>query len=312
MGRPRGSSNLIELSQDGVFGNTYLLRLNGEETTKSAFKDSPLSFCASGHDGELDGSKRDFDTISTFSCFNITSNISHFEDIDKFGWFGGYVNWCRLSLCSRTYGLIQLGNRQPELAELDRPLKKVGEGSNQDVIASSISIYEHFKYLIGPASTAKLARMIETVTYSESLQEFLIELVLAQGWEEFFRRVGEVATGYIQSSQNPEAGISAGNAYAYMPFFEVRWTWLIMPLLLVLTSILFLICTVFQSRRKPYLFKNSIVASILYGLEGWRAGELQMTPGNRETERDLERRANNMKAKLVSDGDGNLRFVWER
>lgn len=221
LGNPRGRISPDNLSQDGVFGNTYQKLLNGGETRKSVLGNHPLSLCASGYDGRLNRSTQDFDIISPFTCFNSSAwAVGHVENIDNFGEFSGTLTWCRLKLVSRTYGWAYYSIGHNELSLTDYPLEKVGMGSHQDVIARERD--KDYKYLIGPASTAKLARMIEATLYSESLQEYLIELVAMQGWEELFERVGKVATGYIQSSQNPEAGNATGKPVNFLPFFEVR------------------------------------------------------------------------------------------
>jgi hypothetical protein len=86
---------------------------------------------------------------------------------------------------------------------------------------------------------------------------------------------------------------------------------------LVLSSILFLVLTALQSSRKPYLFKSSVLATTLYGLEGGKTDGLQTdglqtATADRETASGLAKLATGVQAVLVSNEDGALRFVRQR
>jgi hypothetical protein len=124
--------------------------------------------------------------------------------------------------------------------------------------------------------------------------------------------MGGVATDYMRSNGNEGVANQLGEVYDHVQFFEVQWGWLVVPLRLVLMSFGFLIGTAVYSSRKPYLFKSSILAALLYGLEGWQLTEIYTVAGGRETEADLVKIANGVKASLVSSDDREVRYVREQ
>jgi hypothetical protein len=87
-----------------------------------------------------------------------------------------------------------------------------------------------------------------------------------------------------------------------------------MPLSLVVASNVLLYVTIYRSRGKPYLYKNSILATLFHGLDGWETHELVATRtrgSRRETHRDMTRTSRGMVALLREDENGYLRLKRE-
>jgi hypothetical protein len=310
LGLPQGSSNSTDLSKDAVFGNTYL-SFNGTNWVTS-IKAWSMRYCASGYRRDFGGNNSAFDTIDTFTCIMTPLVIEGLQNLDTFGTFKANMTRCRLSLCAQEHKQVTIRNGSLTIGSLtEKPLAKVGANLYKDVVATADGVIGSFN--IGPKSTGKIAQMIETVVYSEDFKEFLTQVTTdgSHGsWEPAFRNISRVTTEYIRS---PAALTSRrlGIAYGPEPFFQVRWAWLVMPLVLVLMSVAFLTGTAVYSRRKPYLFKNSVLAALLYGLSGQDAARPH-TPSGRETDMDLAKLATDVKATLRSGGDGRLVVVREQ
>jgi hypothetical protein len=151
---------------------------------------------------------------------------------------------CRLSLCAQEYKQVSIRNGNLTIGFLtEKPLNKVGVDLYKDVVATADGLEGSF--IIGPISTGNLAQMIETVVYSKNFVEFLTQVTtdgLYGSWEPASRSISRVATEYIRS---PATGNyrRPGIAYGLEPFCQVRWAWLVMPLLQVLMSVAFLTST---------------------------------------------------------------------
>ena len=108
---------------------------------------------------------------------------------------------------------------------------------------------------------------------------------------------------------NSAAINNTSSAFGPDIFVAVRWAWLAYPLALLVYSTLFLTLTVFGSRRRSYLFKNSILAVLVHGLEGWNATDY---PGllmvAKETNKELKQALGPTKASLEENDDGLLKL----
>jgi hypothetical protein len=306
MGRPKESSpNSTTLSNDAVFGNTYLLT-NGSHFY-TAFRGSSLRFCTSSFN---DGSKAEFDTIDTFTCFETSFNPGEITKLDSFGQFKGNLTHCRLSVCAQEYHDVKVSNKTLKAETItEKPLQLSGNGSIQtDVQATTLDKMSSF--VIGSKRIGYLVGMIELVLFSADFREFMNELTVQDnaGWADVFERIGGVATEYIRVRDHSLPAGRLGGAYGLETFYKVVWPWVVMPLLMVSASILLLVATAVYSRHKRYLFKNSVLAGMRYGVQGWQPDQTNV---GRETYTDLARTAQGVRARLVSGKDGELRFVKE-
>jgi hypothetical protein len=310
MGRLQDTSNNSSgLSSDAVFGNTYY-KMEGEYFV-TTFPGSSFRFCASGYNRtRLGGNSEDFDTIGTFTCFKSPWSLGPVFELETFGQFKGNLSHCRMSMCAQEFNDVVIVNNTLRYAPvIEKQLRAAENMSYGDILAEADGMQRKFR--IGPKSTDKLKQMLETVLYSKDFAEFMDEVSSSgngNGWEEVFRRITPVATDYIRSIANDNRYSAVGKVYREQSFFHVTWVWLIMPLLLVLMSIGVLITTAIYSRRKPYLFKNSILAAMRYRTDDWQHDETAGMHGYRETDLDLMQSAKGVRARLVGAENGGVRF----
>ncbi|KAH7089939.1 hypothetical protein FB567DRAFT_590730 [Paraphoma chrysanthemicola] len=310
MGRPQDTSNISNgsFSQDAVFGNTYYTKKGDHFLT--TVKGWSFRFCASGYNRtQLGGDNEKFDTIGTYTCFMTSWDPGPIFDLDTFGQFRGDLSYCRMSLCAQEFRDVVIYNDTLHHAPVvESPLKAVGNAYPGDVVAEAENGKRTFQ--IGPRATDMLKQMFETVLYSKAFIEFMVNSSDdGKGWAEVFKRIAPVARDYIRSNANDVVQTAVGTVYGQQTFFRVSWAWIIMPLLLVVMSIAVLITTAIYSRRKPFLFKNSVIAPMRYRIEDWKPDERAMTHGARETDIDLVKSAESVRARLIKTGDGSIKFV---
>lgn len=105
---------------------------------------------------------------------------------------------------------------------------------------------------------------------------------------------------------NANATISDGETYWNETYVKVRWPWLIIPLVETVLVSALLIVTIWISWGEV-LFKSSVAALLVHGLEGWTADELIV--GTHETAEKLEKVFQGMEAKFEKDETGVLKFM---
>jgi hypothetical protein len=302
------STNATTLSETAVFGNTYF-RTEGDSII-TAIKGSPFRFCASGSSSN---SKTAFDTIDTFTCLETYWDPGNLRDLDHFGEFPANVTHCRLSMCAQEYHNVSISNNVLRTASItETPLQQTGGEARieTDVEATATIAGRSLEFQIGSKRMGWLVAMLETVLYSTDFREFINEVTVKSdaGWEEVFKRTSTVISGSMRTPDGWSMSAQRGLVYASQSFFRVSWAWLVMPFLMVFASMAFLIATAVHSQRKTYLFKNSVLAAMRYGVDGWRPGEKS---GERETDVDLTRVAEGVRARFELDGYEGLRFVKE-
>jgi hypothetical protein len=303
MGQSKGSPDSPDLSPDAVFGNTYLY--TNESFFQTAIDGSSFRFCTSSFDT---GTRSDFDTIDTFTCFETLWAPGNITQLPTFGQFRGNLTYCRVSLCAQSFHDVTIYNHTLKVGNLiGKPLILSGNASVPSDVLASVAGGSLARYPIGSISTKLLTQKIETVLYSVNFKEFMDVIISRDdaGWPEVFERVSGVASSYIRAfdwdrSQN------SGRVYAVQPYFHITWTWLALPLSMVVAAIGFLVATAVYSKRKPYLFKNSILAAMHYGIEEYPGHQEDLT---RKTDLDLIKAAKIIKATFGRRSNGKLGFV---
>lgn len=297
------------LWSDAVFGetNNTFTGIISNGTFNDTFKKSTYRFCTSGYGREgIGGNNDEFDTIDTFTCLMTSDNLSSLENLDRFGEFNGTLTHCRISFCAQEYKNVSIQDGQTKIGSItERPLLRSGF---DEVFNDTLATVEgsDFSFRIGPKHLAQLASTIELVAYSSSFQEFIKDLVDKADWPLAFERIATFVSDYVRSADNPDAGFEYGQAYFSETFIQIRWAWLILPLLILLLSIAILACTIIESSQKLIIFKHSILAPILPRLENGHTVELQTASSGRQTDTDLFKLASGMRATLIKDGDGTL------
>lgn len=104
---------------------------------------------------------------------------------------------------------------------------------------------------------------------------------------------------------NKNLTMISGKAWVTETYIFVRWQWLILQLLETLVTVVLLVVTMIKTKEQP-LVKNSTVASLLYGLEGWDP-EKTWT-GKMDAAEKLQHRSGQMVAWFGEGSDGRLCF----
>jgi len=95
-------------------------------------------------------------------------------------------------------------------------------------------------------------------------------------------------------------------------YVVVRWPWAILPCFVVLSSLIFLVSTNFESYGKQQVYKASVLAGYFYGREGWSAdelGDIKVGLQHRETAKALTQKARFLKAKLMRNPEEEVTFI---
>lgn len=128
-------------------------------------------------------------------------------------------------------------------------------------------------------------------------------------WPKFFDGISQVGSRVLQSSANPKATNHIAEAIGLEIFVNVKWAWLAYPLALLVCSTLLFLLTALASRRLPYLFKNSILAVLLHGLEGYDTTRHEPWPTViKETEFEMKEAVESVRASLRKNKDGILKL----
>ncbi|KAI0901586.1 hypothetical protein F4806DRAFT_5914 [Annulohypoxylon nitens] len=99
-----------------------------------------------------------------------------------------------------------------------------------------------------------------------------------------------------------------GNAYYNEVYIQVRWCWLILPVMETILTGLLLGISIKLNHDEP-LYKNSVLAYLSHGLEGWEKGEIDIRPP--ESVDKLEEVLGRQIAKLGRGEDGLLKLRKE-
>ncbi|TID20949.1 hypothetical protein E2P81_ATG05579 [Venturia nashicola] len=108
-----------------------------------------------------------------------------------------------------------------------------------------------------------------------------------------------------QSQDNLNATMMQGEVRVKETYVKVRWPWLILPLLETILATILLISSIIMNGKTP-LWKSSMVACLVHGLDGWNDDEL-IVQGH-ESVGSLNRLAQGMKVTLTENDEGFLKL----
>ena len=227
---------------------------------------------------------------------------------------------CRVDFCAKNFRPNYTDDGSPNWSITTKPLSftepefDVLDNSNDPIAWTAHLKDDDITFNFNMASSKYLEGAVLEIVYSVALKEMIEHLSFELGWPTVYERMADVITDYIRSSDNPSAQRYSGQAFQVQATIEVQWLWLILPIGAVLLSVSFFVVTMMYSGRKSYLFKNSLLPAIFYGLNesGEGEGEVEKVDRRRQTDIDLMKKAAGMKVNLVSDGNGNFGLVREQ
>jgi hypothetical protein len=237
---------------------------------------------------------------------------------DKLGFVNGTLSYCKLDYCARRYRNIIFTNSMMRYeSEEAFPLysndaKYIRNQYGIDITLNAEGIQQ--TYILGNSTRLFFASAMKRVLQSASGTEFLVPYFRSnQTWPQLFRGVAEVGGKVLQSPSNLAVFNISGVAIGQEIYVESRFEWLVSPFSLIAFTTLFLIATIIKSKRRPYVFKNSILAVLFHGLEGIERIQYRRPfRSNQETDHDLKEAAKSFEGFLTRNNSRLLKIKIKR
>jgi hypothetical protein len=235
----------------------------------------------------------------------------------NFGDVNGTLTTCALTPCVKQYTEAKVKDDKVSAkitgtvlkfynATIQPDEKNIGDGWGSDWIRSARLLYctgedENCSFTWSMYAMEGLGEWMRDIMGTGEFAQFLS--AESSGFEQNFtllyQRIAEEVTVIMQSSANPNATNITGTAYGTDLYVQVHWVWLVLPVATVVISIMILGFVIFESKKKPYLFKNKILAALVFELSGWRKEEYGADRfWERQTMRKLEESSMRMKARM--------------
>ncbi|KAI1389875.1 uncharacterized protein F4822DRAFT_428216 [Hypoxylon trugodes] len=115
-----------------------------------------------------------------------------------------------------------------------------------------------------------------------------------------------LSLGIRNPADNMNTTMVVGKASCIETFYDVRWVWLSLPIAETILTAALLTLTIVQTREQP-LFKTSLIALLIYGLDGWK--ESEFSSARPMSGPELENLADRMQVKLGNNAAGDLRLI---
>jgi hypothetical protein len=268
--------------------------------------------------------------FATATCFSSTTDLSLYSNMQYFGQINGTVTNCDLQFCEYHYDNVSIINGQKSYNGLKQNTLKAKPGPgydpetlNQDLDWTSDS-NGGSNYPINYNSRNGLARVLNQTANSEDITvraDVNDPGLLGDGSSLnnitlLFERFANTMTSVIQSTANPNGHDNIMKVYDYEVFVHVQWQFMILPFIIVFLAYLFLALTIFESRKKRYLLKTSILAAMFHGLDprDWKNvdehGAVVGTTGI-STDGELVKRAEKIEVVFYQYDDGMRRLRKE-
>jgi hypothetical protein len=253
-------------------------------------------------------------TVTTYTCFDLTSYMGVFTDLSRLGEINGTITRCELEMCVQTYKQPTFKNNQFFPGELiDNPFETEGNWTTTEGPHDA-----RFGFDFGYNGVDLFGRQLASATGTDGYDHLdtydsgLVR-ILNGNFTEVFRRLAAACSVVMQSPKNSETRKIVGTAYALETYVKVRWVWLIMPLSVFLISTVFMIYTVVRCWKIPYLYKTSSLATLFHGLEvaAFEDFEKNFEEHEKETDDDMFKIAEKMRVRLGHDGNGRLKLKKE-
>ncbi|KAF2470249.1 uncharacterized protein BDR25DRAFT_343429 [Lindgomyces ingoldianus] len=248
-------------------------------------------------------------SLQTYHCFNSTTDLMLWNDVSKIGEINGTSTRCRLNLCAQQYRDVRISLNRSHSQTTNKILKR----KSRDQTRSRYSTEDNpsVEYLIDEGARKSLIDITTDIWKNKLLTTTLSmggERINPGNWTNRFNRLAAALSTVIQGPSNPDAKNFTIEAYGDVIYVEVRWCWMILPLSTTILTVIFFASTVIRSTRKPYLFKSSILALLIHGLEGWdvSSGE-ERFDSTRVTESKLLVQAESITATLQRNEGG----IWK-
>lgn len=255
------------------------------------------------------------------TCFNSTTNLVLYNNTDHIGQINGTVSKCRLDFCVKKYEHVVI-DRDEMTSQITSYTQLEGQNGNApgtDAVWHSKQTQDFglIDFRVGETHRRLLTGMIEDMFDDWMIRRAMyypkIPRTTSLGnWTSRFHHLADIMSLIIQAPPNPNATNMTGQVYEDVIFIHVHWGWIIMPISIVILSTIFLVLTIVESRKKPYLFKTSILATIFHGLEERSVSDVSaLTETNRVVSKDLVRESETIVVKLKRNNEDMLKLLGD-
>lgn len=327
----RQDGGVYGLQQEASWNNDFTFEQNTD-----GIPGTKLRFCTynqtSTKEDVLPGENKPTNIAQT-TCFSSETDLSLYNDTARVGEINGTVTRCQLYLCARNYEEIVITNgkksfkgttasrlstddKRDLIFEDDLNINWTATNSpNQQFrtgFTSRLDLVDQFLAIANPLEEQEFNYELEANKFSSS--------TAFDNFTALFDRIASAMTDVIQSSTNPNISSVPLDVYGQEIYVDVRWRWMLMPLSVVFISLVFMLLTIFESSKKEYLFKTSILAIMFHGLdtlerdEGTEVGHEEgfgHGNGRKSADEDLWHRTKSIKAVLKKDENERLKLKKE-
>ncbi|KAJ8133398.1 hypothetical protein O1611_g219 [Lasiodiplodia mahajangana] len=130
--------------------------------------------------------------------------------------------------------------------------------------------------------------------------------------EAVFRAVATQISNLIrvEGGWNMNTTTIRGEAIGTVPYIDVRWEWVSVPVLETILAVILLAMTILVAKRsRQPLLKSSVNSLIFHGLEGWTAAETAQRLRNGEGPNTLESLSKELEVVFQENEHDGIRFV---
>ncbi|KAF2656357.1 hypothetical protein K491DRAFT_715432 [Lophiostoma macrostomum CBS 122681] len=236
----------------------------------------PLRFCLYNIDLDDEFSPK----VAKATCFNSTTDLSLYSNMQFFGQINGTAASCELQYCERHYDKVSIANGErndtgyQESTLIARPAPNYDPDDNQNLDWTTNSAGGNI-YTMDDVSQSGLTQIFNETVNAEDVVVSVLSAnpgILGDGSALndiplLYERFADAMTSAMQSTANLNGSNQPLKVYDYDVYVHVQWPFMIMPFIIIVLAYVFLALSIFESRKRQYLLKTSILASMFYGLD---------------------------------------------
>jgi hypothetical protein len=234
------------------------------------------------------------------------------------------IQHCAWYWCAKNYSdILGTPGGIVERVEGEEKLYLIGQKSipspesNQSDIQHYLANSTGHNYTVGYLADKYMLEMILNFLKSTFIQRTAITnnvsldigtYLLTSNITQAAGNIAKTITAQMRSEDldNLDATFITGETYINRVFITVRWPWLLLPLLETIFTAGLLVAAIVVSHGRP-LWKNSLIALLIHGLEGYTNYEVVVQ--GQESEGGLNRLAKGMTVMLGKDENARLKLL---
>lgn len=255
------------------------------------------------------------------------ASVHHFRMESPFPAVEDLANWqgltfrrrrCQILFCAKHHTNTSISRGEFTSQEHSIDLKFSRACDNEDCEYSNGITHEGDSpiFRVNTKARAKFGVALAEVMRGIIVMPLSLSYLKQTTIEEFADMVCTVVDSFLKSEHNRNSTTIRGSALGSETYIHVRWQWVVYPLSVVLASAVFLVLTIFESRRKEQRYKSSVLAGYFNRLVGFDNDEIKEIErraldqkSKKETFHNLERMAAELPVKLRRNSEGEIELV---